>query len=128
MSFSYSGNPADSTLDECRFILGDTDSANPILQDEEIEYILANAGSNMDKVKYDLFKQAATIFARAIKRTLGPQSEDPTSRLSYFREQAKIYEKKLSYSGVSIPAYQHPKTFYRGMHNNPPFSATDGGA
>lgn len=121
MSFSYSGNPADSPLDECRFLLGDTNEAEPILQDEEIEYIIDQAGSNHDMLCYELFKRAATIFAHQIKRSLGPQSEDPTSRLEYFKEQAKEYKSKMSYSGISIPKYGHPKIFSIGMQNNPPW-------
>ena len=34
MSWSYSGNPAASKLDECRFLLGDVNEAAPIMQDE----------------------------------------------------------------------------------------------
>lgn len=38
MSWTYSGNPAASALDEIRFLIGDTDANNQILQDEEILY------------------------------------------------------------------------------------------
>lgn len=127
MSFSYSGNPAASKLDECRFLLSDTDENNPILQDEEINFIISNVGDNDNLLKYTLFKQAATIFSRAIKRSLGPQSEDPTSRLQYFQAQAAEYKSKLSAKGVSLPKYAHPKVFHRGMHNNPPHEGLKGG-
>lgn len=121
MSFSYSGDPSDSILDECRFLLGDTNEANPIMQDEEIEYIIANAGNNVNMLRYRLFSQAATIFARDIKRSLGPQAEDPTSRLKYFNAQAAEYKSKISAAGVSVPSFAHPKVFFKGMHNNPPW-------
>lgn len=38
MSFSYSGDPAASDLDEVRYRLGDTDSSSPLLTDEEIQF------------------------------------------------------------------------------------------
>ena len=120
MSFNYSGNPANSKLDECRFLLSDTDKNNYIMQDEEINYIIAQSGTNTNLLRYTLFTQAATIYAKTIKRSLGPQSEDPTSRLSFFNQQADIYKSKLSVGGVSIPKYAHPKVFYKGIHNNPP--------
>lgn len=41
MSWSYSGSPGDSTLDTVRFYLQDTDSADPLLSDEEIEFVVA---------------------------------------------------------------------------------------
>lgn len=121
MSFTYSGDPQNSALDECRFILGDTDENNIILQDEEINYIISESGSNRTLLRYRLFLHAATVFAKAIKRSLGPQSEDPTSRLSFFESQAAEYKQKLAASGLSVPRYAHPKIFSKGMQNNPPW-------
>lgn len=125
MSFSYSGNPSDSRLDECRFLIGDTDEKNPLFSDEEINFIISKAGSNDNLLKYTLFTQAATVYAKAIKRSLGPQSEDPTSRLSFFNKQAETYKNKLSVGGVSAQRYAHPKVFHRGMQNNPPYGRGD---
>lgn len=127
MSFSYSGDPSESKLDECRFLLGDTEPSTPIMQDEEIEYIIAQSGSNNNLLKYNLFTRAATLFARDIKRSLGPQSEDPTSRLNYYKTQAAEYKAKIASSGLSIPKYAHPKVFHIGMQNNPPWPNPNGG-
>ena len=127
MSWSYSGNPADSTLDECRFLIGDTNESDPIMQDEEIKYIIDTYGPNENQIKYQLFNRAATIFARDIKRTLGPQSEDPTERLNFFKQQAKSYKAKISAAGLSLPKYSDPKTFRKGMQNNPPWPHPKGG-
>ena len=118
--WSYSGNPADSLLNELRFIIGDTNEAEPIMQDEELEYLIAEYGANRNVLMYQVFTRTATIFARDIKRTLGPQSEDPTERLKFFRDQAATYKAKVSVSGLSIPAYAYPKVFNKGMHSNPP--------
>lgn len=126
MSYSYSGNPADTPLDECRFLLGDTDEANPILQDEEILYIIDKSNSNVNLLRYNLFLQAATVFARDIKRSLGPQSEDPTSRLNFFRTQAEEYRSKIASKGVSVPVFSYPKVFRKGMHSNPPWPKPGG--
>lgn len=121
MSFSYSGNPSESALAAARFLIGDTDSSNPIMQDEEIQYILDTYGEDTNTSKYQLFNRAATLFARDIKRSLGPQSEDPTSRLNFFKEQANYYKNIVAAGGVSPLKYQYPKTFYKGMHSNPPW-------
>lgn len=125
MSFSYSGDPSSSKLDECRFLLGDTDERNPIMQDEEINYIASQTGNDDVLLRYKLFVQAATIFARSIKRSLGPQSEDPTSRLKFFEAQAAEYKQKLAIKGLSIPKYAYPKVFNKGMHSNPPWRVGD---
>jgi hypothetical protein len=39
MTWNYSGNPADSPVDEIRFLIGDTDTADQLLQDEEIQFL-----------------------------------------------------------------------------------------
>lgn len=127
MSWTYSGDPASSQLDECRFLIGDTNIDTPIMQDEEIQYIITEFGTNENKLRYELFKQAATIFSRDIKRSLGPQSEDPTERLKFFKEQAASYKAKLSSSGISFPKVSYPKVFRKGMHSNPPWPPRKGG-
>lgn len=44
MTFTYGGNPANSTLEEVRFLLNDTTSPGE-LSDEEITYLLAQHGT-----------------------------------------------------------------------------------
>ena len=39
MTWSYSGNPGASSLDEIRFLIGDTDSSSELLSNEEIDYL-----------------------------------------------------------------------------------------
>lgn len=119
--WTYSGNPASSNRDECRFLIGDTNEHAPIMQDEEIDYLISEAGGNEDKLRYELFRHAATIFARDIKRSLGPQTEDPTERLKFFTEQANMYKARLTKSGLSLPSYAYPQVFRKGMQNNPPW-------
>lgn len=120
MSFSYSGDPSSSKLDECRFLIHDTVEAEAIMSNEEINYIISISGDNKNLLMYNLFKQAATVFSKAIKRSLGPQSEDPTDRTKYYESMAAEYKAKLSSAGLSIPHYASPKIFTKGMQNNPP--------
>lgn len=126
MSFSYNNNPSGNKVDECRFLIGDTDSSKPILQDEEITYLIDTYGSNQNTLRYQLFSHAATIFARAIKRSLGPQSEDPTSRLKFFKEQMEYYQKQVTTGSMLKINYAYPKTFRKGMDSNPPWGKPGG--
>lgn len=121
MSWSYSGNPANSELDALRFLIGDTNEDEPIMQDEELEYLITEYGASPNTLKYEAFMRAATLFARDIKRTLGPQSEDPTERLKYFKEQTAYYKSKIATAGISLPSYAYPKVFRKGMQSNPPY-------
>lgn len=123
MSWSYSGDPKSSDLDRIRFIIGDTDSTEPIMQDQELAYLISEYGSNDNMLMYQSFMRAATLFARDIKRSLGPHSEDPTERLKYFKDMTAQYKSKLTATGISVPVYNSPKVFHKGMHSNPPRKA-----
>lgn len=129
MSFTYSGDPSKSDLDAARFLIGDTDNTSQIMQDEEIKYIMDTFGKGKltNNACYQLFNRAATLFARDIKRSLGPQSEDPTSRLNFFKEQADYYKNLVAIGGVSPQRYAYPKIFRKGMFNNPPWPKSGGG-
>jgi len=39
MTWSYSGDPGASALDEIRFLIGDTDTSSQLLSNEEIDYL-----------------------------------------------------------------------------------------
>jgi len=41
MAWSYSGDPAASTLDQVRFLCGDTDTTNQLLQNAEITFLIS---------------------------------------------------------------------------------------
>lgn len=120
MSFSYSGNPAASPVDRLRFLLMDTNQNAAVFSDEELTYLINEYGDNDVMLQYQAFSQAATKFALSIKRSLGPQSEDPTARLNYFKSKADELKAKLVSKGLYVPRYQAPKQFTKGMMDNPP--------
>ncbi len=120
MSFTYSGNPAASPVDNLRFILMDTNPNAAVFSDEELTYLINEYGENETMLQYQAFSQAATKFAFSIKRSLGPQSEDPTARLNYFKSKADELKAKLVSKGLYVPKYQAPKMFTKGMMDNPP--------
>lgn len=125
MSFSYSGDPSASALDKYRFIIGDNDALDPIMQDAEINYLIGMYPVE-DELLFQLYDRAATILARNIKHSLGPESEDPTSRLDFYKKKAASYSAKLRSSGISLPKYAYPKVFGKGMQNNPPWPVDRG--
>jgi hypothetical protein len=119
MAFSYSGDPTKSELDLIRFTVGDTDASDPILQDAEIDYILATKKTVSGRLAL-AFRQCATHYApTAIKRKLGPQEEDPSNRLAYFREMAAKYERLSNFAGTPpSPEYDSEKIFGKDMMTN----------
>ena len=117
MTWSYSGYPANSDLDKYRFIIGDADENDKLLLDAEINYILDTFDEHNLRL-YNLYQRISDKFARDIKKSLGPQSEDPTSRQQYYADKASYYKQLCSTSGVSVPKYSYRKVFRKGMHNN----------
>jgi hypothetical protein len=116
MTWSYSGNPKTDEKDKYRFIIGDTDQAEPILQDEEITYILGEYADDVIRL-YHLYSRAATYFARKVKRSLGPQSEEPFERQRHYEDLAKDYKQRMSSAGISLPKGM-ASSFKKGMHDN----------
>ena len=117
MTWSYSNNPSNSELDKYRFLIGDTNPKYELLQDEEIQFIIDEYKEH-DKRLYVLYDRLADLFSKDIKRSLGPQSEDPTSRQQYYIKKAEYYRQKCFNSGISLPMYKSDKIFSKGMHNN----------
>lgn len=118
MAFTYSGNPSTNEVDAIRFQTGDTNSKQPILQDEEIQWIISEYPES--KRLAVAFRQCANhLAASAVKRKLGPQSEDATERLAYYKGMADKLEKLTSFSGTPpLPSYIGEKVFEKGMMEN----------
>lgn len=118
MSASYSGNPNDSAKDALRFKIGDTDMTNPMLTDAEIQYLLDNFSG--PRLYAEAFEQCVTyLAARAVKKKLGPQSEDASDRLQSYKEKAAFYRRHAAYGTLPpLPEYQDEKVFEKGMMAN----------
>lgn len=86
MTFTYTGDPSVSDRDKVRFLIGDTDSTDPLVNDEEIEWALGEAGS-IYQAAHDLCTVIASKFARmATSKSVGDLS------LSY-QDRAETYHR-----------------------------------
>ena len=120
MAFTYSGDPTESAVDLLRFTLGDTDAAEPVMQDAEYEYLISLYPDNQNKLIAAALRAAATHFAaKNVKWQLGPQSEDPRERAAYFNAMADKYEDLSVFTATPpVPDYDYEKIFYKGMMAN----------
>lgn len=86
MTWTYSGNPASSTKDAVRFLIGDTDTDDQLLSDEEINYTITITG-NVYESAHDCAYAVAASFARmATSKSVGDLS------LSYSDRAASFYQ------------------------------------
>lgn len=120
MAFTYSGDPINSPVDALRFALGDTHPESVIMQDAEYVYIINQYPDSLALQLASAFRAAATHFAaKSVKRSLGPQSEDPRDRAKYYADLADKYEKMSAFTATPpLPDYEADKIFYKGMMAN----------
>lgn len=117
MAWTYSGDPGSSETDKYRFLIGDTDEDEPVLTDEEINFVLSEHPSD-DARLYQLFDKAAIYFARQIEFKIGPIEEKPIERLKFFQKKAQEYYKKVYGLTTAIPSVVcRPSSFKIGMHD-----------
>lgn len=74
MSWSYSGNPAFSTRDKVRFLIGDTDTTDQQLSNEEIDAALVDASSNPYVAAIICTEALISHYARLCNKSVGDLS------------------------------------------------------
>lgn len=84
MTWTYSGNPSSSTRDEVRFLVGDTDTTDQLVSDEEIAYSVAEQPTTM---------LAAALVAQSIASKFARKADKSVGDLSIaYSQQAKAYQ------------------------------------
>lgn len=74
MTWTYTGDPNVSDRDKIRFLIGDTDTNDQLVNDEEIQWALDEAGS-IYQAAHDLCTVIASKFARmATSKSVGDLS------------------------------------------------------
>lgn len=118
MAWTY--NPtqlATSDLFQVRFLIGDTDSADQLLQDEEINFLLAQIGS-VNGAAVACCDNLSAKFTRSVDHTLGPYSVKASQRATHFAQLAKQIGNRVSrYRVPSMSSDQHSSIFDIDMTN-----------
>ena len=130
--WSYSGNPATSTLDKVRFLIGDTDIDDRQLSDLEINAILADNASEPYATAITCVEGLISKYSRRVTKSVGDLSISYSEILSNYREllaglrrRATIQLCKPYAGGISIADKQTDEadsdrvqpSFYKGMHD-----------
>lgn len=71
MSWSYSGDPNSSPLDNLRFSVGDTESTLPILSNEELTFVLNSNSGNIAQATLSTIYVILAKYARLKDETVG---------------------------------------------------------
>ena len=98
MSWTYSGDPSESDLDAVRLRVGDRDENDQLLQDEEIEYFLAQypgGGNAALRASIDSAKAIAAAYARQSTYRIGQVSETLSRKSEAYERLAKELTEEL---------------------------------
>lgn len=132
MSFSYSGDPANSTVDATRFLIGDTNEDTAEFQDEELQYLLTGAGSSPIRAAIEALEQLANKYARMPSYSMEGASVQYGELSQKFRDRAYDLKQRLA-TGATIGytprvdafGAETQPIFSIGMHDNPASDEAD---
>lgn len=100
--FTYTKNPKSAPRDAVRFLLGDTDQANPQLDDSEIAYLLDQAGNDPTNAAVLGANALAASYARLADKSVG----DLSISYSQVSKNYKDLADRLSVQGLAaVPPY-----------------------
>jgi len=132
MSWSYSGNPAASTLDKVRWLIGDTDTSDQQLSDEEINAALVVSGDDPYTAAISCVEALIAKYSRKVTKSMGDLSinygdivANYRSLLGDIRRRATLQLCTPYAGGISISDKQTDEadsdrvqpSFYKGMHD-----------
>lgn len=84
MSWTYSGDPSSSDRDALRFLIGDTDTTDQQLTDEELDYLLTFEGS-VTAAAIAAIRSLIAKFARFADRSVGDLRVAYSQRIDNYR-------------------------------------------
>jgi len=105
MTWSYGGDPTNDKVDEVRFLVGDTDEDDPLISDEEIEYMLSLHSDAVLAASFVALTIAAK-FSRLASKSLGKMSIQLNQKAQAYhqlsQELYKRYQQQLTGSTTTV--------------------------
>lgn len=111
MTFTYSGDPTASILDEIRFMVGDTDANNPLLQNEEICFALRKFENEIYQASIYLCRRILIAASSLVDSMSGLESVRGSQIQAQFKnriadlemEMAQNSPPQLAFGGLNLP-------------------------
>lgn len=99
MGATYGAKPDTSQLDHVRLLIGDTDCANPLLQDEEIQFFIQEEGATFCAAALAAESIAGKL-ARNTDYRAGGISKSKSQAFDHYMKLAKRLRARLSEDGL----------------------------
>ena len=90
MTFTYSGDPSSTQKDAIRLLIGDTDATKPLMQDEEITFLLSTYTFPYG-VAANACMNLAAHFARTSRSQIGDLRTYLEMQYEHYRDLAQYY-------------------------------------
>ena len=119
MSWSYSGDPNQSKRDAVRFVIGDTDTNDQLISDEEVDYLVTLHGT-LNRSASECCRAIAAKFARNMNRSIGGLSADFSAKYRQYMELANslMSKEELEPVGPFISGYKRSEKESRELDND----------
>lgn len=101
MAWSYSGDPSSSVRDAVRFLIGDTDTNDQLISNEEIAYFVTEF-ANARRAASEAARAIAAKFARLMSRSIGGLNADFSAKYRQYLELADNLLTKEEMAPVSL--------------------------
>ena len=102
MGWTYAGDPSANDRDFVRFEVGDTDTTDQLVTDEEIAGAVSVWG-NKWRAASNVAKAIAGKFARRVDTTMGKLKISYSQRVKHYMDLAKTLEAEAKKHGAAAP-------------------------
>lgn len=96
MAWTYSGNPASSPKDTVRFLIGDTDSCDQLLQDDEIVWVLGIYNNTPNNAAIRCVETIMSKFSRLMDESVGQVKLTYSQRAKGYRDMLRDLKNRLA--------------------------------
>ena len=96
MAWTYSGNPATSPKDTVRFLIGDTDKCDQLLQDDEIVWVLNLYNNTPNNAAIRCVETVMSKFSRLMDESVGQVKLTYSQKVKGYREMLRDLRNRLA--------------------------------
>lgn len=111
MAWTYGGDPASNARDAIRFLIGDTDTTDQLLNDDEIAWVnnevtgSDTATTGLYDVSYRCCLIVASKFSRMADKSVGDLRVDMSQKAKGYRDQASELKELAAREGLVPTPY-----------------------
>lgn len=102
MTWSYSGNPSNSDLDQVRFLIGDTDTTDQLVTDEEATWALSEG--SVYNAAAELCDAIAAKFSRKVDKSVGDLRLSYSKLSEQYSKKSKQLRSRGAFGGIAAYA------------------------